>query len=113
MNHSQVLTCSSHEPFTGIKRHNLFNLDEYTQFTERVLSHQLLDPLGGPSAEYHIALARLKLQKSDMDEAEASLKEALQFDHQVNVNKVNSVIVDPFNSQFCRSVRNYAFDILL
>ena len=55
------------------------------QFTERALAHHLLDPLGGTNAQYHIALARLKLQKHQMDEAEESLKEALQFDHQVRV----------------------------
>ena len=53
------------------------------QFTERALAHHLLDVSGGPSAEYHIALARLKLQKDQLQEAEESLKEALQFDYQV------------------------------
>ena len=53
------------------------------QFAERTLSHHLLDPLGGPSAKYYICLARLRLQKQAMEEAEDALKEALQFDHQV------------------------------
>ena len=56
----------------------------FVQFTERALAHHLLDDYGGPSAQYHIALARLKLQKRILEEAEESLKEALQFDHQVH-----------------------------
>ncbi|KAK2186875.1 hypothetical protein NP493_185g01050 [Ridgeia piscesae] len=51
-------------------------------FTERALAYHLLEPMGGPSAEYHIALARLKLQKRQLEEAAESLQEALQFDHQ-------------------------------
>ena len=39
--------------------------------------------MGGPTAHYHIALARVKLQKSELPEAEESLNEALQFDYQV------------------------------
>lgn len=54
------------------------------QFTERALAKHLLDPMGGPSAEYNIALARLKLQKHSLDEAEECLSEALQYDHQVS-----------------------------
>ena len=53
------------------------------QFTERALAKHLLSPLGGPSAEYHIALAQLKLQKNQLTEAEDSLNEALSYDHQV------------------------------
>lgn len=53
------------------------------QFTERSLAHELLLPTGGPTAIYHIAYARLKLQKHELDEAEESLNEAMQFDHQV------------------------------
>ncbi|XP_053401249.1 cilia- and flagella-associated protein 70-like isoform X9 [Mercenaria mercenaria] len=51
-------------------------------FTERALAHELLSPMGGLTAHYHIALARVKLQKSDLKEAEESLNEALQFDYQ-------------------------------
>ncbi len=65
-------------------RHILFVCN---QFTERALAHHLLDPIGGPSVEYHLSLARLKLQKHDMEEAEESLKEALQFDHEVVINE--------------------------
>ncbi len=54
------------------------------QFAERALGHHLLDNNGGPSAEYYISLARLKLQKHLLDEAEENLKEALQVDHQVS-----------------------------
>ncbi|ELU15780.1 hypothetical protein CAPTEDRAFT_154432 [Capitella teleta] len=51
-------------------------------FTERALSKHLIDPLGGPSALYHVCLSQLMLQKHLMEDAEVSLKEALQFDHQ-------------------------------
>ena len=53
------------------------------QFTERALAHELLSPMGGATAHYHIALARVKLQKRELEEAEESLNEALQFDYQV------------------------------
>nr|XP_006824936.1 PREDICTED: tetratricopeptide repeat protein 18-like [Saccoglossus kowalevskii] len=52
------------------------------QFCERALSHELLSPTGGPSAPYYVALARLKLQKKELGEAEESLREALVLDHQ-------------------------------
>ena len=64
--------------------YHIFSL--FVQFAERALAHHLLDPLGGPSAAYYISRARLELQKQEPDtveEAEKSLKEALQFDHQV------------------------------
>ncbi|KAL3873547.1 hypothetical protein ACJMK2_036646 [Sinanodonta woodiana] len=51
-------------------------------FTERCLAHELLCPMGGPTAAYHISLARLKLQKKELSEAENSINEALQFDYQ-------------------------------
>lgn len=53
------------------------------QFTERALAHELLTPTGGPTSNYHICYARLKLQKKEFTDAEESLTEALQFDHQV------------------------------
>lgn len=53
------------------------------QFTERALAHELLSPMGGATAQYHISLARVKLQKRELSEAEESLNEALQFDYQV------------------------------
>ena len=75
----------------------------FVQFTERALAHHLLDDYGGPSAQYHIALARLKLQKRILEEAEESLKEALQFDHQVypivKVSQKKKVIQTSFNCQ--------------
>jgi len=63
--------------------HRVYGFTSCLQFAERALAHHLLDPVGGPSAEYHISLAHLKLQKHQMEEAEKSLQEALQFDHQV------------------------------
>ena len=73
-------------PFTADHRMTSLKCEHFAlsvQFTERALAHHLLDDYGGPSAQYHIALARLKLQKRILEEAEESLKEALQFDHQV------------------------------
>jgi len=51
-------------------------------FTERALAHELVTTVGGPTAAYHIALARLKLQKGEYSAAEENLNEALQFDYQ-------------------------------
>jgi hypothetical protein len=41
--------------------------------------------VGGPTSQYHIAFARLKLQKKETADAEESLNEALQFDYQVGL----------------------------
>ncbi|RUS91269.1 hypothetical protein EGW08_000981 [Elysia chlorotica] len=51
-------------------------------FTERALGHELVTCEGGPNAEYHIAMARLRLQKGEYADAQESLNEALQFDFQ-------------------------------
>jgi Flp pilus assembly protein TadD len=51
-------------------------------FSERSLAKHLLEPLGGQSCSYYIAMAKLHLQKGQMEEAEEALKEAVQFDHQ-------------------------------
>ncbi|XP_077996402.1 cilia- and flagella-associated protein 70-like isoform X2 [Glandiceps talaboti] len=53
-----------------------------TNFCERALAHELLSPSGGPSAPYYVALARLKLQRKELEEAEENLREALVMDHQ-------------------------------
>ncbi|XP_072032330.1 cilia- and flagella-associated protein 70-like isoform X2 [Amphiura filiformis] len=53
-----------------------------TQFCERALAHELLAPLGGPTPAYHVALARMKLQKKELDDADHSLKEALVLNYQ-------------------------------
>lgn len=53
-----------------------------TPFTERALARHLVDPIGGPSSKYFICLAQLKLQRHEMDEVEAHVKEAMQMDHQ-------------------------------
>ncbi|XP_072171577.1 cilia- and flagella-associated protein 70-like [Diadema setosum] len=52
------------------------------QFCERALSHELLDPRGGPTSAYHVALARLKLQKKELNEANESLNQALVLNYQ-------------------------------
>jgi tetratricopeptide (TPR) repeat protein len=53
-----------------------------TAFTERALAHHLVDPLGGPSLRYYIALATLHLQTHNMEAAEESVQAALQIDYQ-------------------------------
>ncbi|XP_066546238.1 cilia- and flagella-associated protein 70 isoform X1 [Amia ocellicauda] len=48
------------------------------QMAQRALAQELLCPDGGPSSCYHLALARLHLQRAEYDQAEGSLKTALQ-----------------------------------
>lgn len=55
-----------------------------SQFTERALGHELLT-CSGPNIDFHIALARLRLQTGDYTEAEDSLNEALQIDFTVTI----------------------------
>ncbi|KAL8611122.1 hypothetical protein ACOMHN_064412 [Nucella lapillus] len=51
-------------------------------FTEQALAHELLTTPNGKTPRYHLALARLRLQKEDYENAEHSLNEALQVQHQ-------------------------------
>ncbi|XP_071787792.1 cilia- and flagella-associated protein 70-like isoform X3 [Asterias amurensis] len=53
-----------------------------TQFCERALAHELLIPRGGPTAVYYVALARLKLQRKELQEAQDSLNQALLLNYQ-------------------------------
>lgn len=48
--------------------------------------------MGGLTAQYHISLARVKLQKSELKEAEDSLNEALQFDYQVTIDSNKNLV---------------------
>ncbi|XP_066546240.1 cilia- and flagella-associated protein 70 isoform X3 [Amia ocellicauda] len=50
----------------------------YQEMAQRALAQELLCPDGGPSSCYHLALARLHLQRAEYDQAEGSLKTALQ-----------------------------------
>jgi len=56
-------------------------------FTERALANQLIistkERESGPTADYFICMARLKLQKKELAQAEEELNEALQRDYQV------------------------------
>ncbi|XP_052097650.1 cilia- and flagella-associated protein 70-like isoform X3 [Mytilus californianus] len=75
-------------------------------FTERALAHELLSPAGGPTSQYHIAFARLKLQKKETTDAEESLNEALQFDYQnpdawALMGHVKYMIGDTENAKDC------------
>ncbi|XP_006637093.3 cilia- and flagella-associated protein 70 isoform X1 [Lepisosteus oculatus] len=48
------------------------------QMAQRALAQELLCPDGGPSSSYHVALARLHLQRGEFDDADKNLQEALQ-----------------------------------
>ncbi|XP_038074225.1 cilia- and flagella-associated protein 70-like isoform X4 [Patiria miniata] len=52
------------------------------QFCERALAHELLDPKGGPTTAYYVALARFKLQRKELEEAQDSLNQALLLNYQ-------------------------------
>ena len=47
------------------------------------LAQELMDPSGGPSGGYHLAMAKMQLQKEQFKEAEESIQEALQYSYQV------------------------------
>jgi len=51
-------------------------------FTDLALFKHLDASMGGPSSEYYIALAQLRLQRRELREAEDALNEALGYDHQ-------------------------------
>ena len=46
------------------------------------MARELVSPTGGPSCQYHIILARIKLAKNKLEEAEKHCNEALMFDYQ-------------------------------
>lgn len=54
------------------------------QFTERALAHHLLDPLGGATSRYHVALAMLRVQRQEMALAEAEVQAAVQLEYEVS-----------------------------
>lgn len=51
-------------------------------FCNKALAQHLLDPLGGPSAYYYMSLAQVQLEKRELQDAEESLKEAMQFEYE-------------------------------
>lgn len=53
-----------------------------TQWAESALSHELLQPQGGPSSPYYMALAYVNMQRKNYGEAKANLNEALSYDYQ-------------------------------
>ena len=55
------------------------------------LAQELMDPSGGPSGAYHLAMARLQLQKEQFKDAEESIQEALQYSYQVGPSVCLSV----------------------
>lgn len=46
------------------------------------MARELVNPNGGPSCQYHIILAKIKLAKNQLDEAEKHCNAALMFDYQ-------------------------------
>lgn len=48
--------------------------------------------MGGPTADYYVALARLHMMKEEYDSAETDLKQATQIDHQVLYNWKNEMV---------------------
>ena len=71
-----------------------FTTNMHVQFTEQALAHELLTSESGKTPAYHLATARLQLQKEEYREAEETLTAALQAQHQVNtdiiINKNNN-----------------------
>lgn len=50
------------------------------------MAKELVSPTGGPSCQYHIMLAKIKLAKNELDEAEKHCCEALSIDYLVRLN---------------------------
>ena len=48
------------------------------------MAKELVNPTGGPNGQYHIFLARIKLAKNQLEEAEKHVTESLSYDYQVN-----------------------------
>jgi hypothetical protein len=46
------------------------------------MAKELVSPTGGPGCQYHVLLAKIKLAKNQLDEAEKHCNEALLFDYQ-------------------------------
>lgn len=49
------------------------------------MAKELVSPTGGPSCQYHIMLAKIKLAKNELDEAEKHCCEALSIDYLVRI----------------------------
>ena len=47
------------------------------------MAKELVNSSGGPSCQYHILLARIKLVRNQLEEAEKHCNDALLFDYQV------------------------------
>lgn len=57
-------------------KHNAF------AWAEKCMAKELVSPHGGPSCQYHIILAKIKLAKSQLEDAEKHCNDALMFDYQ-------------------------------
>jgi tetratricopeptide (TPR) repeat protein len=52
------------------------------KWAEKCMAKELVSPTGGPGCQYHVLLAKIKLAKNQLDEAEKHCSEALLFDYQ-------------------------------
>jgi hypothetical protein len=84
-------------------------LIEYNAFpwAEKCLAKELVNPKGGPSCEFHVLLARVKLAKSQLEEAEKHCCSALSFDYQVSCFYFLKTVLGQQNKHFIihRAVR--------
>jgi hypothetical protein len=55
------------------------------KWAEKCMAKELLNPNGGPNSQYHILLAKIKLAKNQLEEAERHITESLVFDYQVYI----------------------------
>ena len=87
------------------------------QFAELALAQELRHPVGGLSGSYHIALARLHLQKEEYKEAEAAVQDALQFSYQVlrTLFKIyqfrGSVTISPYYKKISFYNQSFGYDL--
>lgn len=58
------------------------------------MAKELLNPIGGPNSQYHLLIAKIKLAKNQLEEAEKHITESLSFDYQVK--KTNFIIFNIF-----------------
>lgn len=58
------------------------------------MAKELVSPTGGPSCQYHIMLAKIKLAKNELDDAEKHCCEALSIDYLVgNFNSISNLVL--------------------
>ena len=63
------------------------------QMAQRALVQELLCPDGGLSSSYHLAMARLQLQRAEYGSAQLSLQEALKDSFQVPITNNQQTVL--------------------